>query len=389
MNMNNQLTNQITRMQGRVLDLYRNVDTIASQATDLLPIALKELGVAMGYLDQQNKYLISTQTQLETKCQHYQTLFELTPDSYLVTNTAGTIKESNRTAASLLGIEPQLLVGNSLVSLVSLEDRSFFRGKLLQLEQQNQIEFSVRLQRCKGDPFDALLVGTAIRSSGDNSLVLHWLVRDVTERKRAEKALEQVRYNPCQDRPPYFCNRGETITLASGFIWLVSEGIIKLTTFSECGKEILVGFARNGMIFGSSLTAQPLYQAIALVDTKLVQIPLTEIGQSPRLAQALLPLINQRLHQTEGFVTILGQIRVEDRLNRLLQLLKQELGESIENGTRLCVRLTHQDFASACCTTRVTITRLLGKLQQEGKIAIDAQNRLIVMSETHSLTKVR
>ena len=112
---------------------------------------------------------------------------------------------------------------------------------------------------------------------------------------------------------------------------------------------------------------------------QIASIPLTEIARSPRLAQALLPSINQRLKQTEGFLAIYGQLRVQDRLNRLLSMLKQEIGQPVETGTRLRVRLTHQDFASACCTTRVTVTRLLGKLQQQGKVIVDAQNHLILI----------
>jgi len=69
---------------------------------------------------------------------------------------------------------------------------------------------------------------------------------------------------------------------------------------------------------------------------------------------------------------------VQDRLNSLLAMLEQEVGQPVAQGTRLRVRLTHQDFASACCTTRVTVTRLLGKLQRQGTIVVDAQNHLII-----------
>ena len=113
-------------------------------------------------------------------------------------------------------------------------------------------------------------------------------------------------------------------------------------------------------------------------EAALASIQLTEIAQSPRLAQALLPLLVQRLRQTESFLSIYGQIRVEERLNHLLTLLKQEIGEPVGEGIRFCLRLTHQDFASVCCTTRVTITRILGKLQQEGKITFDSCNHLIL-----------
>jgi CRP-like cAMP-binding protein len=46
----------------------------------------------------------------------------------------------------------------------------------------------------------------------------------------------------------------------------------------------------------------------------------------------------------------------------------------------LNIRLTHQDLAAVCSTTRVTITRMLGKLQEEGKIVIDYKNHIILLS---------
>jgi CRP-like cAMP-binding protein len=42
------------------------------------------------------------------------------------------------------------------------------------------------------------------------------------------------------------------------------------------------------------------------------------------------------------------------------------------------VKLTHQEMASALGTTRVTVTRVMGMLRNEGWIRLDAQRCLIV-----------
>ena len=65
----------------------------------------------------------------------------------------------------------------------------------------------------------------------------------------------------------------------------------------------------------------------------------------------------------------------------LLLLLKQEIGQPVPQGTRMSVRFTDQDFAEACSTTRVTITRLLGQLQQQGRITLDSQNHIILRDQ--------
>lgn len=144
------------------------------------------------------------------------------------------------------------------------------------------------------------------------------------------------------------------------------------------------------MPFSSDLTLLQTYQATALSDVELVYYTLTEIIASPRLTQTLLPQINQRLRQTEALLAIAGQRRLKDRFLQLLQLLKQEIGQPVPQGTRLLVRFTHQDLANACSSTRVTITRLLGQLQKQGKITFDSKNHIILIEvvRAHHADKV-
>ncbi len=82
--------------------------------------------------------------------------------------------------------------------------------------------------------------------------------------------------------------------------------------------------------------------------------------------------------QTESFLFIAGRRRVKERLQHLLLLLKQEIGQPVANGTRLSIRLTHEEIASACCTTRVTITRLMSTLHKQGFISFDSKNHIII-----------
>jgi PAS domain S-box-containing protein len=380
----NPLSHRIEKIHGRLSELYRHAVASPSPSPELLPTALIELGIVsealqlvMNELARQNERLASMQSNMESEHQRYQELSELLLDGYIVTDAACVIEEVNGAAASLFNTQPQLLIGKPLQSLVLAEDRVAFQTKLSQIQQRHRVDLSVRFQRYHADFFNAAVSVSAAYHLGTKS-GLRWLLRDITERKRAESALDCTDYNPCQDRPIHFYSKGEIIPLDPSKMWLVSRGVVKLSTMSDRGEEMLMGLVRDSMIFGSSLTALQTYEAVALSKVQLVSISITEVSQSPRLTQVLLPLITQRLRQTESFLSIYGQLRVEDRLHHLLDLLKREIGQPVENGTRLCVRLTHQDFASACCTTRVTITRLLGKLQQEGDITFDSQNHLIL-----------
>jgi CRP-like cAMP-binding protein len=83
-------------------------------------------------------------------------------------------------------------------------------------------------------------------------------------------------------------------------------------------------------------------------------------------------------------LAMVGCRRVEDRLRQLLLLLQMEVGQPVPEGTRLSVRLTHQHLASAIGTTRVTVTRLLGQLKEEGRLLID-ENRHIILPASATL----
>jgi CRP-like cAMP-binding protein len=253
------------------------------------------------------------------------------------------------------------------------------QAKVAQIHQRTQTEIPVHCQ-CNGRGcFEAILT-VEISWDWETELpVLRWLLHDAIGYQAKSELFTFNHYSLDANRPVQIYCKGEVIPIEPEALWLISQGIVKLTTLSERGEEMLIGLAKESMVFGSHLTTLQTYQAVALSKVKLVSIPIIEITQSPQVAQKVLPLIIQRLRQTEKFLSIYGQLRTEERFNCLLELLAHEVGQPTADGLRLAARLTHQDLASACCTTRVTITRLLGKLQQQGKIRVDAYNHLVLL----------
>jgi PAS domain S-box-containing protein len=370
----------------RLADLYETASVLPWISSELLPQAFNELyntskvvQLAAEELYQQNEELIQTRNWLETQRQHYQELFEFAPDAYLVTNTEGIIQEANHTAAKLLNVSKQFLVGKPMINFVALEERHYLRNELIQLSQSDGVrELLIRLQQCHGELFDVALAVAVARNPQGEAISLRWILRNITGRKRVESKLVKNDGDFFYDRPVHKYSKGETIPLNPLVILYVCQGLVKLSTYCETGQEVFIGLATIGMVFGSGLTSLNIYQATALSDVDVVSIYAAEIEVSPSLSHVLLPKINQRLQQTESFLVISGRRRVQERLHHLLQLLKREVGETVPEGTRLNVRLTHEDIASACCTTRVTITRLLGKLQEEGTISFDLKKHIIL-----------
>ncbi|WP_339381593.1 PAS domain S-box protein [Brasilonema bromeliae] len=378
-------TKRVQGMHQRLTDLYQNLSTVPV-IPDVLPQALVELGsaseivhVATEELHQQNEELLRTRNLLERERQRYLDLFNFAPDAYLVTDTLGIIQEVNHTAATLLNVSQQSMQGKPIVNLIAFGERQIFRSYLTQLWASNKVkELIVHIQKRNGELFDAAITVGVIRTSAHEPIGLRWLVRDITECNREELTLLKNDSDLTQNRLWHKCSKGDFIPLKPGIIWYVCQGSVKLSTLCETGEELIVGLAGIGMVFGSNLTVLQAYQATAQSDVELVSIDYAEIAASPTLSHTLLPKINQRLRQTESFLLIASRRRVQDRFHQLLLLLKQEMGQSVPQGTRLSIRLTHEELASACCTTRVTITRLIGKLQQERKIGFDSRHHIIL-----------
>lgn len=171
---------------------------------------------------------------------------------------------------------------------------------------------------------------------------------------------------------------GQTIRMLSDEILIVCRGVVQLGTLYDSGDEALLGLACPSMPFGLPLALIRPYQAMALTDVDLMRLRLVEVEQSPMLAQGIFRHLARRLQQTEAVLAMVGYRRVEERLRHLLMLLKQEVGQPTANGTRLTVRLTHQQLANTIGTTRVTVTRLLSQLQEEGWLVIDSSRHIVL-----------
>ncbi len=382
------IVQQVQALQGRLDKLYQNTNTSPPPTDWLLPTALKELGttseelqVAAEELLQQTEAVAFLQQQLQAERQRYQDLFEFMPDAYLVTDADGKIQEANHAAATLLGIEQLNLRGRLLINFVPVEKRSTFRSKLNRLHQYSRVQdFTISMEPRTDEPFEAALTVAPVRDSLGQLIALRWILRDITAMKRAQSAEDSQEYDPRQDRPKHVYLKGDLIPLEPEQLWLVRHGLVKLSTMNELGEEVLVGLIGSSMPFGSSLTDLLTYQAIAVSEkVELVRISLSEITACPKLAQALLPQISQRLRQTESLLAISGKRRVQERLHQMLLFLKDKFGQKVGQGIRVSIRLTHQELADACCTTRVTITRELGKLQKQGKITFDSHNHIVIL----------
>jgi len=173
---------------------------------------------------------------------------------------------------------------------------------------------------------------------------------------------------------------GEVLPLKARELWVVYRGVVQLLTLQASGDEVLLGLLGPMMPVGLPLTLLETYQAVALTDGDILRLNWDEIQQCPRLTQEMNQQLARRLQQTESLLALAGKRRVQDRIQGFLHLLALEFGTPTPRGLRIEVRLTHQQIANALGTTRVTVTRLLGVLREEGCLDLGEDRHLYLLT---------
>lgn len=175
-----------------------------------------------------------------------------------------------------------------------------------------------------------------------------------------------------------FYQKGEEIPLTDSGFWQVYRGVVQLNRLNGNEREVVIGWVTPNHAFGNDINGTSHYSAIAISDVYLRQYKPYQVAREPQLARLLLSELSYRLLKSEQIIAIISLRKVEDRLIGLLAMLKEEMGHPVANGTRLTVRFTHQNIADAICTTRVTITRILGELQSKNLLEFDSDRYLII-----------
>ena len=150
-----------------------------------------ELSVHQIELEMQNEELRRSQEELERSRSEYADLYDFAPVGYVTFDKLGLITRANLTACGLLGIERSFLLKRpfALFALPGSQDLfHFHKQKVLESSAMQTCELV--LKRKDGTFFDAQLESVAVHVNGQSAV--NSIVTDITERKRAEEALEQV-----------------------------------------------------------------------------------------------------------------------------------------------------------------------------------------------------
>lgn len=151
---------------------------------------LHELQVHQCELEIQNRTLRQAQDELEQSLQRYADLYDSLPIGYVTLAPKGRIIEANLTAAEMLGVARDQIIGSYLRQYIAAERASALAAHLdatLLLEGKQTIDTA--FERSGKPP---ILVQISSRRHGSDSPVIRAALTDVTALKEAQRALEDI-----------------------------------------------------------------------------------------------------------------------------------------------------------------------------------------------------
>jgi CRP-like cAMP-binding protein len=168
--------------------------------------------------------------------------------------------------------------------------------------------------------------------------------------------------------------RRSLLPIKKDALWQIENGFVLTYTYLEDGTTVALGLWGPGDVVGEPLSKMKPYQMECLTT---VEATILAVDDWHQLTDTLL----HHIHQAEELMLIRSHKKVEAMLIQLLGWLSKKFGSQVEQGRLIDMRLTHEDLAALISSTRVTITRLLGQLEQEGLIDRLSLNRILVRQE--------
>ena len=141
----------------------------------------------------ENEEVLASRQTIDRERIRYRELFDHAPDAYVVTDVNGTIRDANRAAGRLLGVESRFLPGKSIQSFFEEAGRSQYRQQLDLLCHSDRIDdWEVWLTSPSRPRTPVAISLSRATSRAESGTAYRWMLRDITRQKNAEDSLRQL-----------------------------------------------------------------------------------------------------------------------------------------------------------------------------------------------------
>ena len=195
--------------------------------------------------------------------------------------------------------------------------------------------------------------------------------------------------------------KDEKIPARPGLLYLVQRGSVRLSGTAQVTatqrkdsslnvppEEAFLGFIGAGQPFEIVAQSPFTLHSYSHVDrTSIIWMYWSDLDNWPHFRREVMDAFRYQHQRKLLWLSTLGQRRTIDRLYGFLTLLIEEYGESTADGYCLPWPLTHAQIGSAIGSTRVTVTRLMGKLRQRNLIFTKGDSLIGLPAESDVLNR--
>ena len=186
--------------------------------------------------------------------------------------------------------------------------------------------------------------------------------------------------------------KGETLFLEgneSDTLYILNEGLIKLSKITKDGKEQILRLLSSGdffgelNLFGKSRTSN--FTAVSIADTKICMLTKRRLDlilkENPEIALEILATLSDRLAETENLAQNLATQDVEARIAYVLLEFREKYGTEMNGTLQVKLPVTREEMANYAGITRETMSRKLKTLEAKGVLSFQNPRLVTIRDE--------
>ncbi len=167
----------------------------------------------------------------------------------------------------------------------------------------------------------------------------------------------------------------------------VLSGRVRISAYSEDGKEVILNIIEPGHIFGEIALLdgkERTADATAMGPTTLLVLDRREfipfLERNPKIAIRLLEVLCERIRRTSEMVESVAFLDFGARLARLLLRFAETHGVEVAEGVQINLKLSQTDLGNLIASTRESVNRQLNAWSEEGVLALE-RGRITILDQ--------
>jgi CRP/FNR family cyclic AMP-dependent transcriptional regulator len=167
-------------------------------------------------------------------------------------------------------------------------------------------------------------------------------------------------------------------------IFILKVGTVKICREDESGREMITELLTEGDIFGHLNSKSNCYEYAKVLSEQVklcyFEMPnfINLLQNNPNLSLKLADAVNEKLLTFQQKYEDLVFKNVDTRVLDFFKRYAKHHGKSNGNSLEMDMLLTHQDIADYTASSRQSVTTIINRLVEKGKIVYEGRKKVII-----------